>query len=178
MENSHVRLWLLERRRWRRSHLLVSDRAYPCRAGRVWRNERKREDEEGMQETAANNCCSTVYVCAYLSLCTCLFECVCVSICGSCVRPTAVLRCMSVLRLWCCAQQTGWRNNGCHLSAWEGSVMDCIHVEVVDWQHSKTKDINSTLTAQKTTQPALPNRAQRAILILMRYSVFHKNSFF
>lgn len=104
-----------------------------------------------------------VCVCALLGMCTCLFECVWAYVVCVCGRQ------LCVLRLWCGAQQTCWRNNGCHLSAWEGSVMDWICVEVVDWQHSKTKDINSTLTAQKTTKSCLPNRAQHAIIILMEY---------
>ncbi len=117
-------------------------------------------------------------MCVCVCVCVCIFRSVhmfvwkCVSIFGLCVRPTVVC----VLRLRCGAQQTCWRNNGCHLSAWKGSVMDCICIEVVDWQHNKTKDINSTLTAQKTTKPSLPNRAQRAIIVLMEYFTFSAKS--
>lgn len=135
--------------------------------------ERMRKACKRQQPTTVAALC--MCVCAYLSLCTCLLECVWAYVVRVCGRQLCCGVC--VLRLRCCAQQTGWWNNGCHLSAWEGSVMDCIRVEVVDWQHSKTKDINSTLTAQKTTTPALPNRAQRAILILMEYSGFHKTAF-
>lgn len=54
-----------------------------------------------MQETAANNCCSTVYVCAYLSLCTCLFECVCEHMWFVCEADScaAVYECVKVMVL-------------------------------------------------------------------------------
>ncbi len=112
-----------------------------------------------------------VCVCAFLGLCT-----FCLKVCEHIWFVCAANSCVCVLRLRCGAQQTCWRNNGCHLSAWKGSVMDCICIEVVDWQHNKTKDINSTLTAQKTTKSSLPNRAQRAIIVLMEYFTFSAKS--
>ncbi len=119
----------------------------------------------------------TTVAALYVCVCVCIFrsvhmfvwKCVSMFVC-------AANSCVCVLRLRCGVQQKCWRNNGCHLSAWKGSVMDCICIEVVDWQHSKTKDINSTLTAQKTTKSSLPNRAQRAIIVLMEYFTFSAKS--
>lgn len=144
-----------------------------------WKGVKEWAKERGCRRHARGSSQQLLHYC----VCVCIFEpvhmfvWVCVSICGVCARPTAVLLCMCVLRLRCCAQQTGWRNNGCHLSAWEGSVMDCIHVEVVDWQHSKTKDISSTLTAQKNNQTSPPKKSP----VCNNYSngvlyVFHKTA--
>lgn len=48
--------------------------------------------------------------------------------------------------------------------------MDCICVEVVDWQQNQRHQLNTNST--KTTKPSLPNRAQHAIIILMEYFTF------
>lgn len=111
----------------------------------AWKGVREWENVGGMQGTAASSCC--VFVHTFVRMCMSI--CVCAHLCMGVCEVSSCVVC--VLRLRWCAQRTDWWNNGCHLSAWDGSVMDCICVG--GWVTTRqTKGINSK--RHKKTEPS------------------------